>query len=304
MRNLTRTAIPLTKDTPNPAKVNAFVTDAWPRCHFLETDWRDFVDMNSGAENTHHMANVSFANSEMSLREHLALTPMGDFTNIKTLTDRLDARLMGTPKDRTKRKKTDTWDGADLEVDTIINRRGIPFSERRKVHKQKPVLIIAQRLANVITSGGDHKWNAAQGIWLAQHFTDKGFDIEFYAYSDHENRTDKPLPNRVMTSVKLKGRGERLYPEMLRRALCDGQVYRNSWWGYRGLTGVRWRVALGNYWHCNAVQMRGFTWADGNRIINLPLTLNEEACVNNIERVLNGDTDMCYDYRKEAKADA
>ena len=266
--------------------------------HYLETDWYSFMKGTSGKKNPQWLYNHSHSDSPIDIEKHLQDEPMADFSDLYSFVDSLDARLAASLQERLKRKKEETWDGCDLEVENIIDRRGIPFSERRKQAKRKPVLVIAQRLANVATMGGNHKWNAAQGMYLCEYFINRGYDVEFYAYSDHRCMYYDPgtkVDSRVLTSVKVKGVDDHFYPDIVRRALCDGSVYRASWWGFRGLTGITYDGALGAYWYANNDGIDGFTWAEGRKVINLPLTLDEDECVSNIQRVLEGDPDMILD---------
>ena len=269
--------------------------------HYIEMDWAGFVAGLSGdaAAKLTGMAADMYSRYGTDLRKHLKDTPMDDFTSMDSLRDKLDATLMADMRDRIKRKKVDTWDGSDLEIDTIINRRGIPFSERRKQSKPRPVLVIAQRLAHTFTAGGVHAWNAAQGLWLSEYFTSKGYDIEFYAYTDHMDKDRLPSDERgrVLTSVKLKGRGDRLYHEILRRALADRKVYQASWWPMRAITGTPWATAYGHYQHRTGKYFDQFSWAQGAKCINLPLAYNEQECISNIQAVLNNDQRFVSDNR-------
>lgn len=260
---------------------------------YAETDWTWFSSiftadnrsLDWGWGRTHYRDIVT----------HLRTSPMADFTDLGDLKRKMASRLPQDSSQRPKRKRRADWMGSDLNLNPIINRRGIPFERQYKKRRPRPVIVIAQRLANVSNAGGIHQWNGVQGLWLTEYLEERGYDVEFHAYSDHTDQSTE----RPMTSVKLKGPGERLYPEVLRRALCDQQIYTGSWWPFRALTGHGEMASLGYFGHHSEPEvMAGFTWAEGRKVIVLPLAFNESDCVRNLTQVLDGDPRKVYDFTK------
>ena len=259
---------------------------------YLETDWQWFSTVFNEKNKTLSDFDWSFARCwYLDIVSHLRKSPMADFTDLSDLKRKMAARLPQDTAQRPKRKRRADWMGSDLNLNPIINRRGIPFERQYKKRLPRPVVVIAQRLANVSTSGGIHQWNGVQGLWLTEYLEQRGYDVEFHAYSDHRQG------DRVLTSVKLKGAGERLYPEILRRALCDQKIYTGSWWPYRSLSSLSEDTCLGSYGHNSDKEtMAGFTWAEGRKVIVLDLAYNEADCIRHLTQVLDGDPGMVYDF--------